>query len=109
MYEQTHGTSLLPYVMEAVLDTGLSLSYCDWVLNKLLPLFPLSTIEPKSPHIHTLTQLLVTLNTLLVLDEKLLAYQYAFDFVEGGARDFLEHFCNELPEVMNDHIFAPPT
>jgi len=30
--------------------------------------------------------------------EKLLAYQFAFDLVEGGAQDFLESVRSELPE-----------
>jgi 26S proteasome regulatory subunit N2 len=34
----------------------------------------------------------------LVPREKLLAYQFAFDLVEGGARDFLESVRTELPE-----------
>jgi 26S proteasome regulatory subunit N2 len=93
--------------MEAVLDTGFSLSYRDQVLHKLLPLFPPPTTESKSPHVHSLTRLLVTLSnpsltvpflTSLVPHEKLLAYQFAFDLVEGGARDFLESVRTELPE-----------
>jgi len=100
--------------MEAVLDTGFSLSYRDQVLHKLLPLFPSPTTESKSPHVHALTRLLVTLSkpsltvpllTSLVPNEKLLAYQFAFlayqfafDLVEGGAQDFLESIRNELPE-----------
>jgi 26S proteasome regulatory subunit N2 len=95
--------------MEAVLDTGFSLSYRDQVLHKLLPLFPSPTTESKSPHVHALTRLLVTLSnasltvpllTSLVPHEKLLAYQFAFDLVlvAGGAQDFLENIRNELPE-----------
>jgi 26S proteasome regulatory subunit N2 len=93
--------------MDAVLDTGFSLSYRDQVLHKLLPLFPSPTTEAKSPHVHALTRLLVTLSkpsltvpllTSLVPHEKLLAYQFAFDLVEGGAQDFLESVRNELPE-----------
>jgi 26S proteasome regulatory subunit N2 len=93
--------------MEAVLDTGFSLSYRDQVLHKLLPLCPSPTTESKSPHVHALTRLLVTLSkpsltvpllTSLVPNEKLLAYQFAFDLVEGGAQDFLESIRNELPE-----------
>ena len=93
--------------MEAVLDTGFSLSYRDQVLHKLLPLFPPPTTESKSPHVHSLTRLLVTLSkssltvpllTSLVPHEKLLAYQFAFDLVEGGAQDFLESVRSELPE-----------
>ena len=93
--------------MEAVLDTGFSLSYRDQVLHKLLPLFPSPTTESKSPHVHALTRLLVTLSdasltvlllTSLVPHEKLLAYQFAFDLVEGGTQDFLENIRNELPD-----------
>jgi 26S proteasome regulatory subunit N2 len=93
--------------MEAVLDTGFSLSHRDQVLHKLLPRFPSPTTESKSPHVHALTRLLVTISdasftvpllTSLVLHEKLLAYQFAFDLVEGGAQDFLENIRNELPD-----------
>ena len=34
----------------------------------------------------------------LVPSAKLLAYQFAFDLVEGGSQDFLEAIRNELPE-----------
>ena len=109
IYERTQDTLLLSYAMEAVLDTGFSLSYRDQVLHKLLPLFPSPTTESKSPHVHALTRLLVTLSnasltvpllTSLVPHEKLLAYQFAFDLVlvAGGAQDFLENIRNELPE-----------
>lgn len=93
--------------MEAVLDTGFSLSYRDQVLHFLFPLFPQSTTGDGSPHVYALTRLLVTLSspsltvpllTSLVPKEKLLAYQFAFDLVEGGAQDFLEAVRNELPE-----------
>lgn len=107
IYARTQDTLLLSYAMEAVLDTGFSLSYRDQVLHKLLPLFPSPTTESKSPHVHALTRLLVTLSnpsltvpllTSLIPKEKLLAYQFAFDLVEGGAQDFLEAVRNELPE-----------
>jgi hypothetical protein len=100
-------TLLLSYAMEAVLDTGFSLSYHDQVLHKLLPLSLSPTTESKSPHVHALTRLLVTLSnasltvpllTLLVRHEKLLAYQFALDLVEGGTRDFLDNIRNEPPE-----------
>lgn len=90
--------------MEAVLDTGFKLSYRDEVLHFLLPLFP--PPFPHSPHIYALTRLLVTLSDAsltvpllksLVPKEKLLAYQFAFDFVEGGSQEFLEAVRNELP------------
>ncbi|KAH7928528.1 26S proteasome regulatory complex non-ATPase subcomplex Rpn2/Psmd1 subunit [Leucogyrophana mollusca] len=107
VYDLTKDVSLLSYAMEAVLDTGFSLSYRDQVLNFLLPLFPPPTTRTKSPHIHALARLLVTLNkpsltvpllTSLVPKERLLAYQFAFDLVEGGARDFLEGVRNDLPK-----------
>jgi hypothetical protein len=93
--------------MEAVLDTGFSLSYRDQVLHFLFPLFPKPSTGDGSPHAHALTRLLVTLSspaltvpllTSLIPKEKLLAYQFAFDLVEGGAQDFLESVRNDLPE-----------
>ncbi|KAF9229179.1 26S proteasome regulatory complex non-ATPase subcomplex Rpn2/Psmd1 subunit [Gyrodon lividus] len=107
VYDITHDVSLLSYAMEAVLDTGFSLSYRDQVLNFLLPLFPAPSSRTKSSHIHSLARLLVTLNnpsltvpllTSLVPKERLLAYQFAFDLVEGGTRDFLEGVGKELPQ-----------
>lgn len=106
IYEQTQDTSLLSYAMEAVLDTGFSLSYRDEVLHFLYPLFPQPTTGDGS-HSHAITRLLVTLSNpsltvpllvSLVPKESLLAYQFAFDLVEGGAQDFLESVCNCLPE-----------
>jgi 26S proteasome regulatory subunit N2 len=93
--------------MEGVLDTGFSLSYRDQVLHFLLPLFPQPSTANKSPHVHSLTRLLVTLSSpsltvsllnSLVPKEILLAYQFAFDLVEGGAQDYLENVRSELPE-----------
>jgi hypothetical protein len=93
--------------MEAVLDTGFSLSYRDQVLQFLFPLFPRPTSRDGSLHVHALTRLLVTLSsssltvplfTSLVPKEKLLAYQFAFDLAEGGSQDFLESVRTELPE-----------
>lgn len=93
--------------MEAVLDTGFSLSYRDQVLHFLFPLFPQPTTGDGSSHVHAITRLLVTLSSpsltvpllvSLVPKEPLLAYQFAFDLVEGGAQDFLESVRNELPE-----------
>jgi hypothetical protein len=58
-------------------------------------------------HAHALTRLLVTLADPaaaspllrgLVEKDKLLAYQFAFDLVEGGAQDFLETVRNDLPQ-----------
>lgn len=105
IYEQTKDVSLLSYAMEAVIDTQFSLSYRDLVLQFLYPLFPQP--ENRSPHIHALTRLLVALSSSettvplllsLVPRKKLLAYQFAFDLVEGGPQDFLEAIRNELPE-----------
>ncbi|KAL4241663.1 26S proteasome regulatory subunit RPN2 [Abortiporus biennis] len=107
IYKLTKDVSLLSYTMEAVLDTGFSLSYRDQVLKFLLPLFPPPATDANSPHVHALTRLLVTLSspaltvpllTSLVPDHKPLAYQFAFDLVEGGSQDFLEAIRNELPE-----------
>jgi 26S proteasome regulatory subunit N2 len=112
VYEETHDISILSYAMEAVTDTGFSLSYRDQVLEFLLPLFP--PPEVKSPHIHALTRLLVTLSspsltvpllTSLVPNKKLLAYQFAFDLVEGGSQDFLEGIRSALPEGVSVRIF----
>lgn len=100
--------------MEAVLDNHFPLSYRDQVLNFLYPLFPSPTIDSKSPYIHSLTRLLVTLSnpTLtvsllvsLVPQERLVAYQLAFDLVEGGAQDFLETVRNDLP--VGDEVGMP--
>ncbi|KAH7883493.1 26S proteasome regulatory complex non-ATPase subcomplex Rpn2 Psmd1 subunit [Phlebopus sp. FC_14] len=111
VYHITQDVSLLCYAMEAVLDTGFSLSYRDQVLNFLLPLFPAPSLQTNSSHIHALARLLVTLNnpslavpllTSLLQKEKLLAYQFAFDLVEGGTRDFLEGVRKGLPEGMED-------
>ena len=97
--------------MDAVLDTGFSLTYRNEILRYLLPLFPPlgngNGNGGRSPHVHALTRLLVTLGapdlrvpliTSLVPKEKLLAYQLAFDLVEGGAQDFLENVRTALPE-----------
>ena len=105
IYEQTADVSVLSYAMEAVIDTQFSLSYRDLVLEFLYPLFP--PPENRSPHIHALTRLVVALSSSattvpllvsLVPSKKLLAYQFAFDLVEGGSQDFLEAIKNELPE-----------
>jgi len=61
IYGLNHDVSLLSSSMEAVLDTGSSLSYHDQVLSFLLPLFPPPTSLSKSPHIHVIARLLVTL------------------------------------------------
>lgn len=93
--------------MDAALDTGFSLSYRDEILRFLLPLFPPASSKDRSPHVHSVTRLLVTLGspeltipllTSFVPNEKLLAYQFAFDLVEGGAQDFLESIRTGLPE-----------
>jgi 26S proteasome regulatory subunit N2 len=111
LYEKTQDSSLLAYSMEAVLDNHFPLSYRDQVLNFLYPLFPSPTMDSKSPYIHSLTRLLVTLSNpaltvslleSLVPKDKLVAYQLAFDLVEGGAQDFLETIRNDLP--MGDEV-----
>ena len=93
--------------MEAVLDTAFPLAYRDQVLKFLFPLFPAPTSEAKSPHVYSLTRILVTLNSpemtinflnTLVPGQKLLAYQFAFDLVEGGSQDYLEAIRKGLPE-----------
>ncbi|KAJ7225612.1 D-isomer specific 2-hydroxyacid dehydrogenase [Mycena pura] len=111
IYSQTKDTSLLSYAMECVLDTGFSLSYRDQVLSFLFPLFPAPVAGDSSPHVHSLTRLLVILSSpsltvsfinSLVPKEKLLAYQFAFDLVEGGSQDFLESVRTDLPEGDSD-------
>lgn len=107
--------------MEAVIDSGFSLSYRDIVLRFLYPLFPRPTAGDGSALAHALTRLLVTLGdpsltvpllVTLVPKEKLLAYQFAFDLVEGGARDFLELVRTQLPagddvsSLLHHGIFA---
>ena len=93
--------------MEGVLETGFSLSYCDQVLRFLLPLFPQPTAGDGAVHVNSLTRLLVTLSdpaltipllNTLVVNKQLLAYQFAFDLVEGGSQDFLETLRNDLPQ-----------
>ena len=105
IYGITKDVSLLSYAMEAVVDTNFSLSYRNQVLHFLLPLFP--RLEARSTHIHSVTRLLVTLSDAaetvkfllaLVPKEFLLAYQLAFDLVEGGSQDFLETIRTELPQ-----------
>ncbi|CAA7258713.1 unnamed protein product [Cyclocybe aegerita] len=107
IYSQTKDVSILTYAMEGVLNTGFSLSYRDEVLRFLFPLFPRPTTGDGSPHVHALTRLLVTLSdisltipllTTLVVSEELLAYQLAFDLVEGGSQDFLETLRTQLPQ-----------
>lgn len=93
--------------MEAVLDAGFPLSYRDQVLQFLYPLFPPPTTGDGSPYILSITRLLITLNNpsltapllvSLIPRQPLLAYQFAFDLVEGGAQDFLEGVRHSLPE-----------
>jgi len=101
--------------MEAVIDNGFSLSYRDEVLHFLFPLFPQPT-SGKSSHVHAITRLLVTLSSpsltvpflvSLVPKEPLLAYQFAFDLVEGGAQDYLESVRTALPEGASVTIVQP--
>lgn len=105
IYKLSNDASLLAYAMDSVLDTNFSLSYRDEVLRFLLPLFP--PLKAQATYINAVTCLLVTLGdpslaipllTSLVQTENLLAYQLAFDLVEGGAQDFLEAIRLELPE-----------
>ncbi|KAI0721359.1 26S proteasome regulatory complex non-ATPase subcomplex Rpn2/Psmd1 subunit [Cerioporus squamosus] len=107
IYEQTRDTTLLTYAMEAVLDTAFPLAYRDQVLKFLFPLFPAPSGDAKSTHVYALTRILVTLNSpemtinflnSLVPRQKLLAYQFAFDLVEGGGQDFREAIRKDLPE-----------
>ncbi|THV07679.1 26S proteasome regulatory complex, non-ATPase subcomplex, Rpn2/Psmd1 subunit [Dendrothele bispora CBS 962.96] len=111
IYKQTQDISILCYAMDAVIDTGLSLSYRDTVLRFLYPLFPQLSVKNDSQHLHALTRLLVTLSdpslatpllVSLVPKENLLAYQLAFDLVEGGARDYLESIQTSLPDGDKD-------
>ncbi|KAI1793844.1 26S proteasome regulatory complex non-ATPase subcomplex Rpn2/Psmd1 subunit [Ganoderma leucocontextum] len=111
IYKQTRDTTLLSYAMEAVLDTAFPLAYRDQVLKFLFPLFPAPTGEAKSTHVYALTRILVTLNspemtisfvTSLVPKQKLLAYQFAFDLVEGGGQDFLEAVRKDIPDGDNE-------
>ena len=102
--------------MDSVIDMNFSLSYRVEVLNFLLPLFP--PLEAKASHVYAVTRILVTLSnpslaipmlTNLVPNEKLLAYQLAFDLVEGGGQDFLVAIRAGLPEgdeVCNHFLFA---
>lgn len=107
IYETTQDVNLLSYTMDAVLDTAFPLAYRDQVLRFILPLFPSLSSENKSPHVYAVTRLLVTLSSAeltvpllnsLVPKDSLLAYQMAFDLVEGGAQDYLESIRKELPE-----------
>ncbi|TFY64407.1 hypothetical protein EVJ58_g2635 [Rhodofomes roseus] len=111
IYNTTHDVNLLSYTMEAVLDTAFPLAYRDQVLRFILPLFPSLSSENKSPHVYSVTRLLVTLSSAeltvplinsLVPKDSLLAYQMAFDLVEGGAQDYLESVRKELPEGEGD-------
>ena len=113
-FQKTKDVGLLCYAMDAVLETGFSLSYRDEILKFLLPLFPTLSTTDRSPHVHALTRLLVTLSTAdltvplltsLVPKEKLVAYQLAFDLVEGGAQDFLEGIRTKLPEGDEVSVF----
>ncbi|KAF9535345.1 armadillo-type protein [Crepidotus variabilis] len=106
IYSKTKDIGLLTYAMEGILDTGFSLSYRDEVLRFFLPLFPKPTAGEGAAHLHSLTRLLVTLSdpsltipliTSLVASDTLLAYQLAFDLVEGGSQDFLETLRTDLP------------
>src|SRR5258708_3642138 len=91
--------------MEGVLDTGFPLLYRNQVLRFLLPLFPQpSAAGEGAAYANSIIHLLVTLSDpsltipFLVESEELLAYQFAFDLVEGGSQDFLETLRTELPQ-----------
>ncbi|KAJ4002415.1 D-isomer specific 2-hydroxyacid dehydrogenase [Lentinula boryana] len=116
IYEQVKDTSILTYAMEAVIDSGFSLSYRDTVLRFIYPLFPRPTAGDGSSLAQSLTRLLVTLGdssltvpllVSLVPKEYLLAYQFSFDLVEGGARDYLDLVGAQLPagNADNQEIF----
>ena len=116
IYKETKDVSLLSYTMEGVLDTGFPLLYRNQVLRFLLPLFPQPSAGEGAAHANPITHLLVTLSdssltipflNSLVESEELLAYQFAFDLVEGGSQDFLETLRTELPQgdevSLSDH------
>lgn len=113
IYELTKDTQLLSYVIDAVLDSGFKLAYRTKVLHHVIPLFPPPTVQ--SPHIYSLTRLHITLSSpSLTIDflsslasgapsdsakeKALLAYQIAFDLVEGGTQDYIEAVRTGLPE-----------
>ncbi|EJD04170.1 26S proteasome regulatory complex, non-ATPase subcomplex, Rpn2/Psmd1 subunit [Fomitiporia mediterranea MF3/22] len=105
IFKLTQDVSMLSYAMDSVIDMNFSLSYRNEVLNFLLPLFP--PLESKASHVYAVTRILVTLSnpsvtvpmlTKLIPEEKLLAYQLAFDLVEGGGQDFLVAIRAGLPE-----------
>lgn len=105
IFRLSDDVSLLSYTLEAVLEIDFSLQYRDEVLRFLLPLLP--PLQPHTPYIHSVTRLLVTLRDSaltvpilvgLVPRESMLAYQIAFDLVEGGSQDFLEKIKNDLPD-----------
>ncbi|KAG9043742.1 proteasome regulatory particle base subunit [Tulasnella sp. UAMH 9824] len=113
IYELTKDTQLLSYVIDAVLDSGFKLAYRTKVLNHVIPLFPPPTVQ--SPHISSLTRLHITLSSPSLTigflssllsdvpaesakEKALLAYQIAFDLVEGGTQDYIEAVRTGLPE-----------
>ncbi|KIY63518.1 26S proteasome regulatory complex, non-ATPase subcomplex, Rpn2/Psmd1 subunit [Cylindrobasidium torrendii FP15055 ss-10] len=107
IYSHTNDITMLTYAMEAVVDTGFSLIYRDQVLRFVFPLLPKINTKDGAAHLHTITRILITLSdsslttpllTSLVPQNILLAYQLAFDLVEGGARDYLDTIRSELPE-----------
>ncbi|KAI0689525.1 armadillo-type protein, partial [Cerioporus squamosus] len=70
-----------------------------------LPALPCS--DAKSTHVYALTRILITLKSpemtinflnSLVPRQKLLAYLFTFDLVEGGGQDFREAIRKDLPE-----------
>ncbi|KAG8696227.1 proteasome regulatory particle base subunit [Ceratobasidium sp. 395] len=108
VFEHTKDTDLLSYAMDAVLDVGFNLATRNRVLHHLCPLFPLP--KPGAQYTLALTRLHVSLETptvttplfekLVETDDKthrLLAYQLAFDLVEGCTQDFLRLVSTSLP------------
>lgn len=94
--------------MDAVLDVGFNLATRNRVLHHLCPLFPLP--KPGAQYTLALTRLHVALETPAVTTplfqkligsgdktNRLLAYQLAFDLVEGSTQDFLRIVFNSLP------------
>ncbi|KDQ10690.1 hypothetical protein BOTBODRAFT_177975 [Botryobasidium botryosum FD-172 SS1] len=109
IYKQTKDITLLSYVIEALLDSSFSLHYRIKVLHHILPLFP--PLTANSSHVNAITRVHVTLSqksltvdlltSLVAAGEKeknLLAYQFAFDLLEGGTQDYLEEVRSGLPE-----------
>ena len=99
IYGLNHDVSLLSSSMEAMLDTGSSLSYHDQVLASCY-LSSLLLHHFQSPHTYMLLldcwlpsnkpSLVIPLLTSLIPKDRPLTNQFASDLVEGGARDFFQ-------------------